>query len=50
MLAATIMIVTYETAVELPMKDFYDSLLEKDRLRYAAIEAHKLDRSGIGGV
>ena len=29
------------------MKEFYDSLSEKDKRRYAAIEAQKLGRSGI---
>lgn len=38
---------TYPTDVCQHMKAFYDSLSEKDRRRYAAIEAEKL---GFGGV
>jgi hypothetical protein len=41
------MIVRYTKEVEQSMKDFYDSLSEKDKRRYAAIEAQKLGRSGI---
>lgn len=37
----------YPPAVSAHMKTFYDSLSEKDRRRYAAIEAEKL---GFGGV
>jgi hypothetical protein len=33
------MIVRYTKEVEQSMKDFYDSLSEKDKRRYAAIEA-----------
>ena len=36
----------YSSAVEARMKAFYDSLSEKDRRRYAAIEADKLGRGG----
>lgn len=38
---------TYTAAIEHEMKRFYDSLSEKDRRRYAAVEAAKL---GYGGV
>jgi hypothetical protein len=41
------MIVRYTKEVEQSMKEFYDSLSEKDKRRYAAIEAQKLGRSGI---
>ncbi len=39
--------VTYTPQVEDQMKRFYDSLSEKDRRRYAAVEAAKL---GYGGL
>jgi len=38
---------TYPTEIEVKMCDFYNSLSEKDRRRYAAIEAEKL---GYGGA
>jgi hypothetical protein len=37
----------YSTEIEQAMRSFYDSLSEKDRRRYAAIEVAKL---GYGGV
>ncbi|MCK5720182.1 MAG: hypothetical protein KAH84_09585 [Thiomargarita sp.] len=37
----------YAPKIEVKMRDFYDSLSEKDRRRYAAIEAEKL---GYGGA
>jgi len=37
----------YPTEVEEHMKAFYDSLSEKDRRRYAAIEAEKLGHGGL---
>lgn len=37
----------YPAAVEDRMVNFYDSLSEKDRRRYAAIEAEKLGHGGI---
>lgn len=37
----------YTAEIERQMKVFYDSLSEKDRRRYAAIEATKLGRGGI---
>jgi hypothetical protein len=37
----------YPASVELDMQAFYDSLPEKHRRRYAAVEARKL---GYGGV
>jgi hypothetical protein len=38
---------TYRPEIEQAMRSFYDSLSEKDRRRYAAIEVAKL---GYGGV
>lgn len=43
----------YDAETEKAMKDFYESLSEKDRRRYAGIEALKLGRGGqtyIAGV
>jgi hypothetical protein len=37
----------YSTEVCQHMKAFYDSLSEKDRRRYAAVEAEKLGHGGI---
>ena len=37
---------TYPRQVEHHMKSFYDSLSEKDRRRYAAVEAEKLGHGG----
>jgi hypothetical protein len=36
----------YPSAIEHPMKNFFDSLSEKDRRRYAAVEAAKLGQGG----
>jgi hypothetical protein len=38
---------SYSLAIEDQMRSFYQSLSEKDRRRYAAVEAAKLDRGGI---
>ncbi len=38
---------TYTPEIEHSMRMFYDSLSEKDRRRYAAIEAAKLGHGGI---
>ena len=38
---------TYAPEIEQQMKGFYDSLSEKDRRRYAAVEAAKLDYGGV---
>ena len=38
---------TYAPETEGQMKSFFDSLSEKDRRRYAAVEATKLDYGGI---
>ena len=37
----------YATEVERVMKRSFDSLSEKDRRRYAAVEATKLDHGGV---
>jgi hypothetical protein len=41
---------TYSPEIEHSMRMFHDSLSEKDRRRYAAIEATKLGYGGIGYV
>jgi hypothetical protein len=38
---------TYSSEIEHSMRMFHDSLSEKDRRRYAAIEAAKLGHGGI---
>lgn len=38
---------TYSDAIERDMKRFYDSLSEKDRRAYAAVEVAKLGHGGI---
>jgi hypothetical protein len=40
----------YAKDIELKMKRLYERLSEKDRRRYAAIEAAKLERGGIGYI
>lgn len=40
----------YSPAIEAQMRMFYDSLSEKDRRRYAAIEARKLGRGGLSAI
>lgn len=37
----------YEQPIERFMKDYFDTLSEKDRRRYAGVEALKLERGGI---
>jgi hypothetical protein len=37
----------YATEIEQMMRQFYTTLSEKDRRRYAAIEARKLERGGV---
>lgn len=39
--------VTYPSVVCEHMKAFYDSLSEKDRRRYAAVESEKLGHGGV---
>ena len=39
--------ICYSLAVEGHMKHFYESLSEKDRRRYAAVEAVKLGHGGV---
>jgi hypothetical protein len=38
---------SYAVSVERHMKALYDSLSEKDRRRYAAVEAEKLGHGGV---
>ena len=40
----------YSPAIEVQMRMFYHSLSEKDRRRYAAIEARKLGRGGLSYI
>jgi hypothetical protein len=44
------MMVGYERPVEVQMANFYRSLSEKDRRRYAAIEAEKFGHGGVAYV
>jgi len=37
----------YDVVIERTMKRFFDSLSEKDRRRYAAVEAAKLGHGGV---
>ena len=41
---------TYSEKIELHMLNFYRSLSEKDRRRYAAVEAEKLGHGGIAYI
>lgn len=41
---------TYAIEIERHMKALYDSLSEKDRRRYAAVEAEKLGHGGVNYV
>ena len=41
------MVICYPSALEGHMKAFYESLSEKDRRRYAAVEAEKLGHGGV---
>ena len=47
---ASMKIQTYSPEIEIKMRDFYNSLSEKDRRRYAAIEAEKLGYGGAGFI
>ena len=40
----------YETTIEQEMRKFYNSLSEKDKRRYAAVEALKLGHGGIAYI
>jgi hypothetical protein len=40
-------VICYPSALEGHMKVFYESLSEKDRRRYAAVEAEKLGHGGV---
>ena len=41
---------TYRPEIEHSMRMFHDSLSERDRRRYAAIEAAKLGHGGTGSI
>lgn len=43
------MVTIYSPMVEKQMQSYYESLSEKDRRRYAAVEAKKLGYGGING-
>jgi len=40
----------YKTSIEKLMKTFYNSLCEKDKRRYAAIESSKLPHGGVNYI
>jgi len=40
----------YKASIERSMKKFYDSLCEKDKRRYAAIESEKLPQGGVNYI
>jgi hypothetical protein len=40
----------YKATIELEMRKFYNTLSEKDKRRYAAIEAMKLEHGGIAYI
>jgi hypothetical protein len=40
----------YNPAIERRMKEFYDTLSEKDKRRYAGVEAMKLGRGGVAYI
>jgi hypothetical protein len=42
--------VPYNPSIEQRMKKFYDTLSEKDKRRYAGVEAMKLGRGGVAYV
>ena len=43
-------LIGYATDVEKQMKEFYDSLDERSRRRYAALEAGRLGHGGVGYI
>lgn len=44
------MLTRYSERVEFRMRNFYESLSEKDRRRYAAVEAEKIGYGGISYI
>jgi hypothetical protein len=42
--------VSYNPSIEQRMKKFYDTLSEKDKRRYAGVEAMKFGRGGVAYV
>jgi len=43
-------LIPYETSVEQEMRKFFNTLSEKDKRRYAAVETLKLERGGIAYI
>jgi len=42
--------IPYNPTIEQRMKKFYDTLSEKDKRRYAGVEAMKLGRGGVAYI
>lgn len=42
--------IPYNRTIEQSMKKFYDTLSEKDKRRYAGVEAMKLGRGGVAYI
>lgn len=42
--------IPYNRSIEQSMKKFYDTLTEKDKRRYAGVEAMKLGRGGVAYI
>ena len=42
--------ISYHSSIEQKMKKFYDTLSEKDKRRYAGVEAMKLGRGGVAYI
>ena len=42
--------IPYHASIEQGMKKFYDTLSEKDKRRYAGVEAMKLGRGGVAYI
>ena len=42
--------IPYEPTIEQNMKKFYDTLSEKDKRRYAGVEAMKFGRGGVAYI
>ena len=42
--------IPYHPSIEQRMKKFYDTLSEKDKRRYAGVEAMKLGRGGVAYI
>lgn len=42
--------IPYEASIEKSMKQFYETLSEKDKRRYAGVEAMKLGHGGVAYI